>query len=342
MYLGMSFHDANAWGFRGRNEGSKLAGNSDLWKSGNLINNDSAGTSGFIGIPGGFRDYMAGFYNLQEQALWWSSTKNPDDDVYATTHTLYYDNAKAERFNSRVTSGLSVRCVKMVESETITDVQGNIYPIVKIGNQTWMATNMRTICYPNGDSIEFIYNDSIWELLDSTSEAYTRNWNEAYPPDSSYGLLYTWAAAVNYDYKNPDSYVQGICPDGWHLPSDDEWKKLEMECYMSQEYADKTGFRGKHYHVGSILSGPHSAWYNSRLESTSFFGFSGFKAEGNGFRSHNDGRLNPMYYNGFWWSATETGNGRAMSRNISTRNTQVNRNDFNKANGFSVRCLKNE
>ena len=347
MHTGMSFDDACGWGNKGTNEGSKLAGSMGLWNTGELTSNDSLGATGFDGRPGGLRndgwEQGAGeFHDLNKNAFWWSSTRGPDYSYNAIARSLQYATARVDRKVSMLTRGLSVRCVKMAEPETVTDVEGNVYPIVTIGYQSWMAENMRVTKYANGHSIPHETNNENWAYFNQTTKAYCFNTDDHWPPDSSYGALYTWAAAVGYDPDESDSHTQGICPDGWHIPTDEEWKTLEKEYSMSQTDADKTGFRDLHHHIGSLLSGPNSAWYDSHLENNESFGFSGFRAEGAGFRSHNDGVLKPMYVNAYWWSATESNPYMGWARNISTRNTKINRLDYQKSNGFSVRCLKND
>jgi uncharacterized protein (TIGR02145 family) len=112
--------------------------------------------------------------------------------------------------------------------DTIQDIDGNVYHIVSIGTQTWMTENLRTSRYADGTSIPFVNSRYSWGVLSVTSKAYCYygdDVNNAKP----YGALYTWAAAmkgVASSVSNP-SRVQGVCPAGWHLPSDDEWKELE-------------------------------------------------------------------------------------------------------------------
>ncbi len=342
MFLGMSYNDASSWGFNGSDQGSQLADNKNLWQEGELSSNHAFGSTGFKGLPGGLRTEYGPFGDIQQYGIWWSSTRDSETEDYAITRSLFYDNSKTDRSYKYITAGLSVRCVKSAAPETVTDSEGNIYTIVNLGKQKWLAENLRSTKYTNGYAIPKVDDNSQWALLDTTDKAYCTNSDSHFPPDSSYGNLYTWAAAVGYDVNTNDSYIQGICPDGWHIPSDDEWKYLEMYFGMSVSDADKEGFRDLHHHVGSKLAGNHAAWYDSFLEDNDGFNISGFKAEGAGFRNYHDGLLQPMYYDGFWWTSTETNMGRAMCRNITTRLTKINRKDFNKANGFSVRCLKND
>ena len=125
-------------------------------------------------------------------------------------------------------------------TSSVTDIDGNVYPAVLIGEQVWMKRNLEVTHYADGTPIPLIEDSTEWDALLETSKAYC--W---YDNDSSYrksyGALYTWPAAMNGALSsdtNP-SGVQGACPDGWHFPSDSEWKQLEIHLGMSQAEADK-------------------------------------------------------------------------------------------------------
>ena len=113
----------------------------------------------------------------------------------------------------------------------ITDIDGNKYHTVKIGNQEWMIENLRVKHYRNGNAVPNVTSDSEWFNLSISAYCVYDN-NEVNA--STYGYLYNWHA-VN------DS--QNIAPSGWHVPSDEEWKQLEMYLGMSQAEADAYGPR---------------------------------------------------------------------------------------------------
>lgn len=349
MNLGMDYSSAKATGYNGTGQGSQLAGEEGypgLWNPGGLKENSAFGSSGFNGLPGGYRDDRDGAFVYQHEfGLWWTSTMYENEPNFRTFAIKYSDPRIDHYYHSR-TQGISVRCVRALsDTVTVKDVDGNIYLTLKIGEQRWMTQNLKTTRYANGMAIPLITDDSLWALLEDTARAYSFYMENDNSADSLYGALYTWGAVVAYDGNASDSRTQGICPDGWHVPSDDEWKKLEIECGMSVSEADKTGFRGLDNHVGSLLAGDIHAWYGgSYLRSHPEFGFTGFNARGAGMHSQaaSNGKCGLRYLNGFWWTATETNDGRAWCRNISSLASQVNRKDFNKANGFSVRCVKDE
>lgn len=115
---------------------------------------------------------------------------------------------------------------------TVTDIEGNTYKTVVIGSQCWMAENLKTKHYANGTSINkgLKYSDGALAYINASYN--TPYW---YYPDGdvsnvllSYGLLYNWAAVMggaSSSDRNP-SGVQGICPNGWHVPSNSEWSQL--------------------------------------------------------------------------------------------------------------------
>jgi uncharacterized protein (TIGR02145 family) len=113
---------------------------------------------------------------------------------------------------------------------TVTDIENNVYQTIAIGSQCWMRENLRTKKYANGTSIQ--YGDA---TTSSTTAYY-------YYPGSQdsvpiYGLLYNWPAVMgdeNSSDRNP-SGVQGVCPNGWHLPSRTEWNQLSD--YVSSQPA---------------------------------------------------------------------------------------------------------
>jgi uncharacterized protein (TIGR02145 family) len=104
----------------------------------------------------------------------------------------------------------------------VTDYDGNVYQIVLIGGQCWMMENLKVTHYRNGDPIPHVPNIGEWYGL--SSGAYC-DYNNDPGNVETYGRLYNW-------YAVDDS--RNIAPEGWHVPTDDEWKQLEMYLGMSQ------------------------------------------------------------------------------------------------------------
>ncbi len=115
---------------------------------------------------------------------------------------------------------------------TVMDIDGNTYNTIKIGNQWWMAENLKVTHYRNGDAISTVTSNSAWSGL-STGAYCSYDNNEANA--STYGRLYNW-------YAVDDS--RNIAPAGWHVPTDDEVKELEMYLGMSQKDANSLSYRG--------------------------------------------------------------------------------------------------
>jgi uncharacterized protein (TIGR02145 family) len=222
-------------------------------------------------------------------------------------------------------------CKKENQDEgPFTDTRdGNIYSTVKLGNQIWMAENLAYLPEVSPSSIGAVnsndYADPFYYVYGyegaDVSQA-TSNVNYG-----KYGVLYNWQAAIN------------ACPAGWHLPSDADWKELEMFLGMSQSDTDIRGWnRGTNQ--GSKIAGTASLWENGFLKASSDFGTSGFTALPAGFRS------NLKYFTGLggyttWWCSTEYDNRIAWSRELDFDYTNLIRDYYLKDYGFSIRCVKN-
>ncbi len=227
-----------------------------------------------------------------------------------------------------------------VETGTIADYDGNSYNTVKIGNQWWMADNLKTTHFADGTEIPVVESDADWINLDYTDKAYCyyeNSTSNAIP----YGALYTWAAAMNgaeSSYVNP-SGIKGICPDGWHLPSDAEWIELEMYLGMSFEQADGFNWRGTD--EGSEMKNNYG-WKNNGNGTNS----SGFSALPAGNRFH--GTFDDLGETTRYWSTTEYINitHLAFNRTLDYMHSGVGWFQANhyygypKDFGLSVRCVK--
>jgi len=201
---------------------------------------------------------------------------------------------------------------------TVTDTDGNIYNTVLIGSRCWMKENLRI-----GTFILSRYN-----MVDNEEiEKYC--YNDLPENCLTYGGLYQWDEFMQY---NSQEGQQGICPDGWHMPSDDEWKHLEMHLGMSQNQADKTGFRGTN--EGDKLKSD-VGWNNNGNGSNT----SGFSAIPSGYR-HTSGNFRDLTSSGSWWSTTEHDSSRVWRRGLYQNNDMARRNHHDKTDGLSVRCIR--
>jgi uncharacterized protein (TIGR02145 family) len=197
----------------------------------------------------------------------------------------------------------------------MTDQDGNIYKTVKIGEQTWMAENLRTTHYQDGSQIANVTNIDSWSLLNTGAYCF---YNNDILNKNAYGALYNWYSIAD----------QGkICPSGWHVPSDAEWSILENFLGGS----NSAGMKIKE--VGLIH------WLSPNIGASNLSGFTALPA---GSRNYfgNDDFLGLGYYC-MWWSFTEhhTFNDSAWYRSLNTFESVLGRNYYLKRVGFSVRCV---
>jgi len=173
---------------------------------------------------------------------WNSEEEETGYHVVRLITTVSNGNLYTAEYNTRLYDVNKLACPG---AETVTDWDGNSYSTILIGDQCWMKENLKTKHYANGTPL-VVGTGTVDTRYDTTTKYYF-----VYNDDTSYmetyGLLYIWKAAVNgYSSEldlNP-SQIQGVCPDGWHLPSDSEWKELEIFLGMSKAEADDRDWRG--------------------------------------------------------------------------------------------------
>jgi uncharacterized protein (TIGR02145 family) len=220
-----------------------------------------------------------------------------------------------------------IRYFIITVARTVTDIDGNVYQTVKIGDQWWMAENLKVTHYQNGDSIRNVTSDSEWSRLSTGAYCtYGNNTNNTV----TYGRLYNWYA-VN-DNRN-------IAPAGWHIPTDEEWKQLKMDLGMSQTEADNWGWCGTN--EGSKMAGNAALWRDGSLENNRAFGISGFIALPGGFRTSTSGYFGNWIVHAYFWSSSESSSNEASYNKLDHYETNVFRNHYNKGYGFSVRGVRN-
>lgn len=239
-----------------------------------------------ITIYGGYPPY----------AFQWSngSTLEDLDDISAGSYSVNVEDSKDQ-------TAVAI----IVLSDIVTDIDGNTYKVVRIGEQLWMHENLKVIHAPGGTSITgYAYGDDEKRV-------------------DTYGRLYTWDVAMNGSVTEES---QGICPCGWHIPSDEEFKELEMHLGMTRGEADMVNFwRGAG--VGTSLITGGSSGYDALLSG----------------RRTSAGTYNLISFYEYMWTSSEYGNGYAWRRCLDLSSDLVGRwNTFPKDYGFSVRCVKDE
>jgi uncharacterized protein (TIGR02145 family) len=208
---------------------------------------------------------------------------------------------------------------------TLQDIEGNNYNTALIGDQWWMAENLKTTKLNDGTDINQIVNNADWQS--SQQVAYAWYSNEQGANTENFGALYNFAALESGT----------LCPEGWHVPDDQEWKELEMHFHLSASDANSEFWRG--WNQGSRLAGEVNLWEVGALSSHEKFGYSRFNALPAGLRQ-SDGTFHEIGETALWWSATESSESTAMTRKLSYMESGIYRGDEDKNSGFSVRCIK--
>lgn len=221
----------------------------------------------------------------------------------------------------------------------LTDIDGNCYDAVQIGNQVWMAENLRTTKYADGTSIPLGTSTS-----STTAYRYAPGSNQSNEENMvnvpRYGYLYNWPAVMhgaNSSAANP-SGVQGICPDGWHVPSDAEWTQLidymaTQSIYWSNGNADL---------LADALSATWG-WESSSVGDTLVTNPSANNATG--FSALPAGcYIRGTYYffseGVFLWSTKEYDGNMVYIHSLAYNSASVGNGHHLKNAGFSVRCVR--
>jgi len=205
----------------------------------------------------------------------------------------------------------------------VKDIDGNTYKTVLIGNFWWMTGNLRSTRLNDGSIIPCISDQSAWLRSGSFAYCYYKN-NTAY--FDTLGFLYNWYA-VNSGK---------LCPAGWRVPADNEWKLLEG--YADTRYGpedpvwDKMGLRG--FDAGQRLRSARG--WRKGITGTDDLGFSALPGGERLTRFFAGGS------SGFWWTSTEASPSSAYYRNLIYSYELVARDTHPKRMGFSVRCIKDK
>ena len=243
---------------------------------------------------------------------------NSPNDYYDFYHDSYFDFYEYDDEISTTTEQ------EQIISNSFTDTRdGNIYKTVQIGKQVWMAENLKYLPSVVGPSTGsettpyyYVYGYDGTNVTDAKA---TSNYN-------TYGVLYNWPAAMAGSASsnaNP-SGVQGVCPAGWHLPSDAEWTELT-------DYLGGTRVAG-----GKLKETGTTHWNSPNTGATNETGFTALP----GGSRYNNGNFTNIRYHGGWWSSTEYGTYLAWYRYAGYNFSDVGRLNYGKEVGFSVRCVR--
>jgi uncharacterized protein (TIGR02145 family) len=191
------------------------------------------------------------------------------------------------------------------------DFDNNKYKWIKINDQVWMAENLKTTHYSNGTAIPLVKDETDWQNLGYSDEAYCYYDNSS-DNGKKYGALYTWSASMK------------VCPSGWHLPNEAEWTKL------TNYLGGLSVAGGKMKEIGT------AHWPTPNTGATNE---SGFTALPGGYRGRL-GMFSRLGNYGQLWGATEYSSSHAWFRYLYFGNRVVYLTYYTKSNGFSVRCIK--
>ena len=210
-----------------------------------------------------------------------------------------------------------------VPGDGVTDIDGNFYETVHIGAYEWMASNLKTTTYNDGTDIPHITGNEDW---DTAADAYCWYGNDQGNAEMA-GGLYNWYAVA----------TGRLCPAGWRVPSDEEWRDLEGSTdtgYGADDPEwDKGVWRGKD--AGDRLK-DISGWEVNR--GTDNYGFSALPG---GLRNYWPGKFEYSGNHGFWWTATEENDLLSWGSYLKVDSSRVARHPIHKNVGLSVRCIKN-
>jgi uncharacterized protein (TIGR02145 family) len=195
---------------------------------------------------------------------------------------------------------------------------GYTYASIVLGNgQEWMAENLRTTSYANGDPIQNVTDQTQWLNLTTGAWAHYNNDSQYENP---YGKLYNW-----YTVADP----RNVCPTGWHMPSDAEWSTFI-------NYLDPNAVGGFSNSAGGKMKSTGTQyWQSPNTGATNESGFSGFP----GGASSTSQQFSDIGFAVLWWSSTDYNN-MPWVRSLSYGNGSVSRQNYFKEQGFSVRCLR--
>lgn len=212
------------------------------------------------------------------------------------------------------------------EEPTVTDIDGNMYPVVRIGDKCWMGTNLRTGRYSDGSTIPNVTSDNDWRFLNTGAWC---NYENSASNGATYGKLYNWFAAMD---------PRGVCPLGWHVPSDDDWKLLESALGVPAAELNDPGVRGEAQNAGGRMKST-SLWSSPNGGATNETGFTGLP--GGAREGFADGTFYNLGGYGNWWTSTDYGQfNYAWLRRLSYFNTGISRTGYYKRNGHCIRCVQ--
>ncbi|MDD3320523.1 MAG: FISUMP domain-containing protein [Paludibacter sp.] len=231
--------------------------------------------------------------------------------------TLSDDNISTNIFNSNLTYG------------NLTDIDGNVYKTIVIGTQTWMAENLRVTKYRNGDAIPNVTINSTWHTLLKGAQCSYNN-NIETNSINKFGRLYNYYAVV--DSRN-------LAPNGWHIPTDAEWTRLEdyLESKLTKTDSKAKSLTSSTDWPSSLTVG--TVGYLDPATNALLNNSTGFSALPAGIRFY-CGCSNYVTTFTAWWSSSKYDGTSAFFRSLNYNSSAIGRNYYDKVFGLSIRCVK--
>jgi uncharacterized protein (TIGR02145 family) len=199
------------------------------------------------------------------------------------------------------------------ETGEVTDSEGNIYKTIGIGTQIWMTQNLKSTKLNDGTKIPVVTKDTNWIYHDGPAICWYNNDSAGF--NNIYGPLY------NFHTVNTGQ----ICPLGWHVPTDSDWKVLEK-------------YLGGNEVAGGKLKNPESKYWNS--PNPCIVNHYNFNALPGGSRRHYKGVFLDIKNIGYWWTSSPRDYFYALAISMSYENKYLGRFQSDTKNAYSIRCLK--
>jgi len=233
---------------------------------------------------------------------------------------LIFTSCQKDEFNQDSISDISPLASSKKPTATVgkvKDVDGNWYKTVKIGEQWWMAENLKTTRFNDRTYIPLVTENSIWETLTTPGYCWFNNDEATYK--ATYGAMYNW-----FSLNATSNGGKNVCPTGWHVPTDAEWTTLTS--YLG----------GEEVAGGKLKETGTTHWFSPNTGATNETGFTALPS---GLRGY-DGVCYALGSYGYLWSSSESSATYGFYRYLVFNYSNLFGNPNFKQNGFAVRCLK--
>ena len=223
-----------------------------------------------------------------------------------------------------MSNGLTTQIFGQQNKLAVSDIDGNLYSTVIIGDQEWMTENLKTTRYDDGTPVSNVTDITEWRNVDAPGYVWYDN---DISNKDTYGALYNWHAVGER---------QDLCPAGWRVASDEDWKKLEMHAGMSKEQANGLVWRGTN-EGGKLKEAGLEKWASPNEAATNEFGLTIVPSG----RRDSSGKFYDMTTGSTIWTSSETSKSCAYYRHFASTNAGIGRNpEGDKKFGLPARCIK--